>query len=137
MKLVPKITGTFVHPIKKENIMNIDMTSMYYYAGMVYDNRKSHRWARVGKGNIDYDSRNRASAWKNTSKLESSCQGLRVKSVLGSSTSGSLFPTVILYSVLSEDKMQQDDFYVCPIPGLTTNAYLDIRNDYPRYICFM
>ena len=28
------------------------MTSMYYYAGVVHDDRKSHIWARVGKGNL-------------------------------------------------------------------------------------
>ena len=66
MKLVQKITGTFVRPIKKENIMNTDMTSIYYYAGVVHDDRKSHVWARVGKRNLYYDSRNRASAWEKT-----------------------------------------------------------------------
>ena len=64
MKLVQKTTGTFVRPIKKENIMNTDMKSMYYYAGVVHDDRKSHRLARIGKVNLDYDSCNRASAWK-------------------------------------------------------------------------
>ena len=49
VKLVQEITGTFVHPMKKENITNIDMKSMYYYAGVAHDNRKSHRWAKVGK----------------------------------------------------------------------------------------
>ena len=44
--------------------MNTVMTLMYYYAGVVHDDRKSHRWARVEKGNLDYDSRNRASDWK-------------------------------------------------------------------------
>ena len=57
--------------------MNTDMTSMYYYAGVAHDDRKSHRWARVGKENLEYDCRNRSSAWKDTKKLESSCQGLR------------------------------------------------------------
>ena len=79
MKLVQKITSTFVCPITKENIMNTDMTSMYYYSGVAHDSRKSHRWGSVGKGNLDYDSRKRSSTWKNTSKLESSCQGLRIK----------------------------------------------------------
>ena len=64
MKLVQEITGTFVYPMKKENIMNIDMNSMYYYADVVHGDRKSHIWAKVGKGNIDYDSRNGARAWK-------------------------------------------------------------------------
>ena len=50
MKLVQKITGTFFHPIKKDNLMNTDMISMYYYAGVSHDDRKSHRWERVGKG---------------------------------------------------------------------------------------
>ena len=49
INLVQKVTGTFVRPVKKENIMNTDMTSMYYYAGVAYDDRKGHRWARVGK----------------------------------------------------------------------------------------
>ena len=62
MKLVQKITGTFVCPIKKENIMNADMTPIYYCAGVAHDDRKCHIWARVGKGNLDCDSRNRASA---------------------------------------------------------------------------
>jgi len=137
MKLVQKITRTFVQPVKKENIMNTDMTSMYYYAGVAHDDRKSHRWARVGKENLEYDCRNRSSAWKDTKKLESSCQGLRVKFGLGSSASGSLFPTVIVYSGLSEEEMPDDDFYVCPIPGLTINAHLDIRNADPGYVCFM
>ena len=44
--------------------MNTDMTSMYYYAGVSYDDRKNHRWAIVDKGNLIYDSRNRACAWK-------------------------------------------------------------------------
>ena len=69
MKLVQKITGTFVQPVKKENIMNTDMTSMYYYAGVAHDDRKSHRWARVGKENLEYDCRNRSSAWKDTKKI--------------------------------------------------------------------
>ena len=62
MKLVQKVAGTFVCLVSKENIMNTDMTSLYYYAGVAYDNRKSHRWARVGKENIEYDCRNRSSA---------------------------------------------------------------------------
>ena len=66
MKLVQKVTGTFVCPVKKENIMNTDMTSMYHYAGVAHDDRKSHIWARVGKENLEYDCRNRSSAWKDT-----------------------------------------------------------------------
>ena len=104
---------------------------------MAHDDRKNHRWAILGKVNLDYDSRNRASAWKSTSKLEISCQGLRVKFGLGSSTSRSIFPTVIVYSGLSEYKIPQNNLYVCHIPGSASNAHLDIKNDDPGYVCFV
>ena len=70
-------------------------------------------------------------------KLESDCQELRVKFGLGAFASESLFPTVIVISGLSEDKLPQDDFYVCSILGLTINAHLNIRSDDPGYVCFM
>ena len=33
--------------------------------------------------------------------------------------------------------MPEDDFYVCPIPGLTINAHLDIINYDPGFVFFM
>ena len=93
------------------------MTSIYYYAGVEHDDRESNRWTRVGKNNLEYDCCNRSSAWNDTKKLETSCRGLPVKFGLGSSASRSLFPTVIVYSGLSEEETPEDDFYVCPISG--------------------
>ena len=74
---------------------------------------------------------------ENTSKLENSCQGLRVRFFMVSSTSGSLFTTVIVYSGLSKDEMPQENLCVCHIPGLTINAHIYIRNNDPGYVCFM
>ena len=33
--------------------------------------------------------------------------------------------------------MPTQDFYVCDIPGLAVNAYLDIRNQNMGYVCCM
>ena len=45
---------------------------------------------------------------------------------LGSSASGSLFPTVIIFAGLSNEEIPDESFMVCSIPGLTVNAQLDI-----------
>ena len=37
MKMVGSVTKTFARPIKKEHIMNTDMTSLYYYTGIAHD----------------------------------------------------------------------------------------------------
>lgn len=128
MRLVEGVTGTFVRPIKKHYLMNTDATSLYYYAGIAHDDRRCYRWARVSSECTEYNKRNKSSNWKNSSKLEEACQGLRVKFHLGSIAAGSLFPTVIIYSGFNETEMPTDNFYVCGIPGLAINAHLDVRN---------
>ena len=85
----------------------------------------------------EYNKRNKSSTWKNSSKLEGACQGLRVTFHLGSIAAGSLFPTVIIYSGFNETEMPTYDFYVCEIPGLAINAHLDVRNLEIGYVCFM
>ena len=58
-KLVENVTGTFVKPIKNEYVMNTDGTSVYYYAGIAPDDKKSYRWDRVNKDSTLSDNRNK------------------------------------------------------------------------------
>ena len=78
--------------------MNTDGTSVYYYAGIAPDAKKSHCWDRVHVDSTLSDNRNKKSVWKHTDDNEGSCKGLRVKYHLGSSAAGSLLPTVIIFS---------------------------------------
>ena len=114
------------------------MTFIYYQISIVCDDdRNSHRWVRNRAENLEYDSRNRSSTWKNTNELESTRQGLCIKFGMDSLACGALFPIVIVYSGLTKEEMPEDEFNVIPIPGLTINAHLNIRNDDIGYISYV
>ena len=56
-KIVEEVTSTFVRPIKNEYVMNTDGTSVYYYAGIAPDDKKSYQWDRVTKDSTLSDNR--------------------------------------------------------------------------------
>ena len=53
---------------------------------------------------------------------------------MGSSAGGSLFPTIIGYSGLTEVEIPEVDFHVIPISELIINEHLDITNKNPDYV---
>ena len=62
---------------------------------------------------------------------------MRAKLDLGSSASRSLFPIVVVFSGLSNEKNPDEDFTVCSVPGLTANTYIDSHNKDISNIYFM
>ena len=66
MKMVEKVTGTNVRPIKKHYLMNNNGTPLYFYAGISRDDKRCNRWTRVSNECRYIRKRNISSTWKHT-----------------------------------------------------------------------
>ena len=98
--MVESAMKTFVRPIKKENILNTGISSEYYYTSISHDDRKNHCLARVESITLNMTSKTVVVFVKAVESWQK-LHGMRVDLPLGSSTSGSLFLIMMVFSGLS------------------------------------
>ena len=79
-----------MEPIKPHMIINIDVSSLYAYEGVVSDksNKQMHRWTRVSNKSLSREQRKKSSYWEDDDNNECNKNSTRVKCVCG--VSGSL-----------------------------------------------
>ena len=92
-------------------------------------------WSRVKTASLK--SKNKDSMWSSNETTEGFCEGIRVNYACGDSSTGFIYSIYIMVLSLSKDKLQNDEFVVIPIEGLSMNGHIDPRNEEVGLVCLI
>ena len=133
LDIVKRVTNTIVEPLNPNYLLTTDCSSLYYFAGVKVNNKKSNCWSRVCRGSLKV--RNKSSYWVDSADSEEICKGIRVKFACGGCAAGYILPICIQVSGLTKTEIPDNEFLVFEISGMSINGDMDISSEEPGYLC--